>query len=366
MKLNIQAPINQLSYGIMATNMIKELDLLGVDITLFPIGKIDVPTEIIESGKIIQLINNQKYNFRDNDSLRIYHQHDLAQKIGKGRHFGYTTFELDEFTAVERNNMNVCDKVITATRWGQNILQYCNTYPDAYAPLGVDRSIFNESVVVQPRNIVRDSKDKFVVLNIGKAEKRKGTLEAIRAFNLAFTRYDPVELWLVISNVFLTPAEKLQWRNKILDPLFNPLYNKTRILDARLDTQHDIAQIIQQADCGLFLHHSEGFGLPILEMMSCGKDVIVTNYSGSTEFANEKSAHLVDIDTMEIANDDKWFTRGVGGWASIGVNQITTTAAHLINLYDKVTPSKSEQAIATAQRFTWQNTAKTLVELLLV
>jgi glycosyltransferase involved in cell wall biosynthesis len=42
--------------------------------------------------------------------------------------------------------------------------------------------------------------------------------------------------------------------------------------------------IIQCADCVVSLHRSEGFGLFIAEAMYLGKPVIVTNYSGSTNF----------------------------------------------------------------------------------
>ena len=74
---------------------------------------------------------------------------------------------------------------------------------------------------------------------------------------------------------------------------------------------------MSQADCGVFPAKAEGWNLDLLEMMSCGKSTIATNYSGHTEFCNKENCYLVDLPEMETAEDGKWF-RGQGEWGKIG------------------------------------------------
>lgn len=358
MRLNIQAPINKLSYGIMASNIVRELSLLGVEVVLFPIGRVDVPTEIIDPALVNEMVGRQKHDFSLNPSLRIYHQFDLAQRIGAGPHLGFTTFELDEFKQEEISHIKACDGVMTASTWGKSIVdKYVPNMSPAPAPLGVDRTVFNEHINFSPANQLRDSKDKFIVLHVGKLEKRKGILETIRAFNLAFKPGDDVELWLLSSRIFLNQGEQAYWHSQIKDVKNNPLARKTKLLWDFLETQKAVADLTIQADCGIFLSRGEGWGLPALEMMACGKDVILTNYSGHTEFATADSTHLIDIDELEVASDGKWFTSGVGRWAKIGERQIIEAAADLRNLYEKKIASKGPAAVARSKEFTWERTA---------
>ena len=68
---------------------------------------------------------------------------------------------------------------------------------------------------------------------------------------------------------------------------------------------------MSQTDCGVFPARAEGWNLELLEMMSCGKNVIATNYSSHTEFCNSENCMLVETTELEDAHDGKWF-RGQG------------------------------------------------------
>ena len=69
-------------------------------------------------------------------------------------------------------------------------------------------------------------------------------------------------------------------------------------------------------------------------MMSCGKQVIATNYSAHTEFCNDENCLLVDTNEKEDAKDNFWF-RGQGQWASIKDEQITSLAEHMRSVHEK-------------------------------
>lgn len=86
--------------------------------------------------------------------------------------------------------------------------------------------------------------------------------------------------------------------------------------------------------CDVFvsLHRAEGFGLAIAEAMVLSKPVIVTDYSGSTEFCNETNSIPIPyklVDIPDCQKDAVWY-RDVKHWAE---PDIDTAAAALRNLY---------------------------------
>jgi glycosyltransferase involved in cell wall biosynthesis len=115
-------------------------------------------------------------------------------------------------------------------------------------------------------------------------------------------------------------------------------------------------------DCGVFPSRGEGWNLEALELMACGKHVIVTDYSAHTEFCTKDNANLVTITEKELAFDNKWF-HGQGNWAKIGEPQIEQTANYMKDFH--VNNKRSEinhRGIETALEFSWDNTARKILE----
>ena len=114
----------------------------------------------------------------------------------------------------------------------------------------------------------------------------------------------------------------------------------------------------------MFPARAEGWNLEALELLSCGKQVITTYYSGHTEFCTKENAHLVTIDKKEKAFDGKWFDGKTGSWAHLGSSQIDQLVEHM----RKVHKSKQDGSlttnhagIKTAQEFSWDNSAEKIL-----
>ena len=97
--------------------------------------------------------------------------------------------------------------------------------------------------------------------------------------------------------------------------------------------------------------------------MSCGKQIVATNYSAHTEFCNDSNSLLVDINSTEDAFDGKWF-KGQGKWAKIDDEQISDISNHMRSVYEQKRSGKdliNTEGIKTAEKFSWENTAREIV-----
>lgn len=344
--LNINCPVGGTGYGITSFNIVKELHSLNVNISLFPIGNQFHVNSEDEKFLVQELIsNNSKFDY-DAPCLKIWHQHELASRIGKKDYYVFPFFEVDKLHDIEIHNINSSDFVFTASQWGKSVLENNRiSKPIIVAPLGVDAKIFT------PPNNIKIENPNYIFFHIGKWEVRKSHDFLIKCFNEAFDEKDNVELWMVPHNPFITKEEEQSWLNLIIG---SKLKNKIKIYN-RLPTQYHLAEFINNGDCGVFLSRAEGWNNEIPEAMAMNKPIIATNYSAHTEYCNSDNSFLVNINDTEPAIDGKWFS-GHGNWAKLDKEQLEQTVEYMRFVYRnniKTNPS----GLDTASKYSWKNTA---------
>lgn len=353
-KININSPVGKTGYGITSWNIAKQLHLLGIDVSLFPIGnsvELNGRDDQVIAEKMLDRINDFEIK---SPFLKIWHQNDLAFRIGVGDYYSFPFFELDTFNKREIHHMNSCDYMFATCKWAKSILRNNDIdIPIAIAPLGVDASIFHVP------NKIRVDSGKYIFGHIGKWEKRKSQDFLLKAFELAFDINDNVELWLVPHNPFLNEQETNYWLQLASE---NKLRDKIKIY-GRLPTQYHLADLIFNMDCGVFLSRAEGWNNEILEFMAMNKPIIATNYSAHTEYCSENNSYLVHVDDTEIANDGKWFF-GNGKWAKLAENELDQTVNYMKYVYhNNITTNPN--GVTTSNRYSWKNTATIIHETLL-
>ena len=129
-------------------------------------------------------------------------------------------------------------------------------------------------------------------------------------------------------------------------------------------SQSDVYNIMSQVDCGVFPARAEGWNLELLEMLSCGKHVIATNYSAHTEFCNKENSMLVEINNLETAFDGLFFNGEYGYWAEIADTQKDQIITYMRDIHHKKQSGKLSHnlhGIETAKQFSWENTAKEIL-----
>lgn len=348
MIININAPINTTSYGYVSCNIIKELKKLGHDLRYIPIGPTVPDEDFIPDIKDVLL--RWDYSFSA-PSIKIWHQHDLGGFYGKGIRIGMPIFELEKFNDLERHNLKNPDKLFVCSNWAKNVIE--DQIPEqigniSVIPLGVDSKIF------RPVNLPKV--DKTIFGNFGKFETRKGHNILAEIFNKAFKKDDDVMLIMMPTNSFLTQEEHNEWIKK---------YKETKLGDkiifvGRQKTHKMVYNIMSQIHCGVFPSKAEGWNLEALELLACGRHLIITNVTAHTEFCDSKNSKLIQMESgYEPAKDIKFFN-GTFEWKKFGESEIEQTIEYMREIHRLRKDGKlslNNAGIKTGEKYSWENSA---------
>lgn len=354
--LNFISPINGLSYGICGLNLLLELDKL-CDLSYFGIGQIQVNTSKIDGEIVQKCLDRAKFFDRNAKSVRLFHQFSMDLFPSDFR-VGFPIFELNKFNELERHHFNSLDKILVCTNWAKEILikeEISSCENISVVPLGVNRNVFQALEDVPKWDVTR-------YLYPGKWEFRKFHDGFVDYFNDAFEATDNVELYMLSSNHFLTENEQKEWVDLYKNSM---LGDKIKFVPYQ-QSPHQLNAIYNSVDCVISLSRAEGWNLPLLEALSCGKEVIATNYSGHTAFLNKENAKLVDIDELELAYDGKWFMGdSEGEWAVLAESQKEQSIDYMREIHYRKQQGRglfNNKGIETAKLFSWENSAKTLLK----
>lgn len=344
----LRTPINQLGYGTVGFNILKNFIENGQEVCYFPMGNPECPN--IYHEMIAKSVQNQdNCNFND-PALTIWHQWQLENRLGRGKNTVISFFELDSLNNREINNILNHDHFIASSQWMKEIVtKHIPNINISVVPMGVDSEFYKPVFIPRP-----DDKP-FTFLNVGKLEIRKGHDILHEIFSKAFTKEDNVQLNIAWHSPFVDNSEIEKWKVMYKE---SPLGEKINFIDR----VGDLRPIYADADCGIFPTRAESICLPAIEMLSCNKPVIITGYSGHTEFCDQFNSYLVKIDELEQAFDGIWF-HGTGNWAKIGDNQIDQFVEYMRFCY-KTRMNINPNGRSRAEALDWKNVSKQISEII--
>jgi glycosyltransferase involved in cell wall biosynthesis len=156
----------------------------------------------------------------------------------------------------------------------------------------------SKSFCPQTLEKIKQSREKYnipenYIFYIGNIEPRKNLLKVVKTFIAFLEKYNINDLFLVIAGT--------NW-STYLDKLKNLVQSSGKYKDKIIFTGYiddeDTAPLYSGALCSIYASIYEGFGLPILEAMSCGCPVITSNCTSLPEVAGD-SAILIDCNNEE-------------------------------------------------------------------
>lgn len=204
------------------------------------------------------------------------------------------------------------DAVIVPCDWNRDMLAPQVDCPVRTVPLGYDPA----AISYQRRRWRRNSGVRFRWLFVGAPNYRKYSLStALHAYlhtrrDLLRRRGMDFEFYFKFSgegrNEHTDKAlDEMRTAGMLVEEREPGLFcgvgtDDDCIIDNRFLPREEILALMHSAHGGLCLHTGEGFGLNALEMMASGLPVLVTDYSGTTQFANARNAATIPARPCKI------------------------------------------------------------------
>lgn len=291
------APFHDYSgYGEASRNGLICLDRVGVEFTTQPICFVP---EKIELGEGAMLAKKHENTSRDYKIHIIQLTPDWFEKsIEKGKYnIGFLFWET---IGVTKQWVDCCNKMDEIWTCGE---VHAKTFRDS--GITVPIRVIPQSIKLdfQPfTSFPLNFKSDFIFYSIFQWTERKNPRALIETYWDTFRDNDDVCLLLKVYRSNFSEDEKEGIRNDIL--LWKkkqPQKHYPRI-ELFLDgmTHDEIMKLHSTGDCLVSAHRGEGWGMPQMEAMACGKPVISTNFGGIHEWLNDSVAWLVNYRLVSV------------------------------------------------------------------
>lgn len=229
-------------------------------------------------------------------------------------------WELDVLPPAWKESLKLIDVVLAPSRFvADTIRREIPDLPIIHFP----QAVFLPEHIVPDRPMwgIADDEVAFCCsFDVTSDINRKNPWAAIKAFQVAFSEHQRVRLIIKVNNA----SADLRYAH-LLEQLRERVATDARItLVERSLTYEEILGLYASCDVIVSLHRSEGLGLVPMEAMSLGKPVIVTAWSGTTDFTTPVNSALVDFTLIPVeASHLDYTTAYVGStaqWAEPNIN----------------------------------------------
>jgi len=186
-------------------------------------------------------------------------------------------------------------------------------------------------------------------------EDRGGIQYAIKAYLEEFSKEN------VNLIVKLNPAYGIPDLNRLTEQIKPNKENLPQIkFDIATYKYEELVKLYTSADVFVSPTRAESFNIPCIEAMACGLPVITTNFGGQTDFCDQTTGWVIGGELKPVEHEimyeeTKWLTP-----------DISELKQAMREAYDAKTSrkEKGKKALERAKEFTWENSAKKIVNLI--
>ncbi len=154
--------------------------------------------------------------------------------------------------------------------------------PVHYLPHGIDSDLFRPAA---PETHGGQDESRTAILFYANISERKGVMDMLQAFELIAPKFPRAELWIAGEGEQLNSAKTFA----------SGLYARNQIRFLGRQTREEAVYLMQQADLFCLASHGEPYGMTVVEAMSCGLPVIVTDAGGARYLADDEGGLRVPV-----------------------------------------------------------------------
>jgi len=294
MKLIVEAPLNQLSFGNVSFNFLREFFKAGIEIAYFPIGNIDL-TSFKVPNQFVDWLNhsmNHRHDALNKDltTLKLWHLNGSDQ-LRSRRQYLLTFYECNSPTNIEKNIAKMQDKTFFSSEFAKDQFDGSDTFS-----LGLDED-FHATEKKYMQDVIH-----FGLC--GKFEKRKHTEKIIKTWLKKYGNNNKYLLSCCITNPFFKPEDM----QKIIANLTEGKHYSNINFLPWLKTNTEVNDFLNAIDIDLTgLSGGEGWNLPAFNATALGKWSIVLNGTAHKEWASKDNSILVQPNGEQSVQDGVFF-----------------------------------------------------------
>lgn len=253
------------------------------------------------------------------------------------------------------------DEVWTPSRYCRQMFLDAGFAPErvAVVPNGIDPERFSPERALEPYPLA--TRGTFRFLYLGGVLPRKGVDVLLAAYRRAFTRADDVALVLKVfgtRSFYQLEDGGASFRAFADDPSAPELV----VIDDDV-SDDDVVRLYRSCDALAFPYRGEGFGLPMLEAMACGRPVIATAGGAADEFLDGDVSYRVPAERVTLTGEFRGeLLAGPGWWLEPDVDDLAATLRH-VAAHPAEARAKGVLGAERARRsWTWAHAAEIAAE----
>ena len=262
------------------------------------------------------------------ETVRVFLLHGRSL-FDRRYNIGWWPWELPEWPKSWADAYALVDEIWAASQYTGDAYRKSAPVPVRQVPLAVTldtTSSYPSSDFGRPHfGLPEHSYLFYLPFDFDSTTERKNPWASLRAFRAAFPGKRK-DVGLVIKVMHASPDDP-NWRR--LQAEIGA--DKRIILIDQSLSRHELLALYAACDCYVSLHRAEGFGRGVAEAMLLGKSVIVSDYSGTRDFAYGPHVHPVEGRLVRIKVGEYPGASGKERWFDVDVEQAAQRMTSLAN-----------------------------------
>jgi glycosyltransferase involved in cell wall biosynthesis len=256
---------------------------------------------------------------------------------------------------INQINRNV-DELWVPSRFVRDVFVRCGVPAERVRviPNGIDLNLFTPKGSTSRPQGAR----KFVFLFVGGAIRRKGVDLLLDAYREAFEPGEDVTLLITALG-----AQAAYLHNSLLGTVMaythDPTAPTAEIVTDELDDA-TLASLYRGCDAFVLPYRAEGFCMPVLEAMACGKPVITTAAGPSQDFCTTATAYLIPAQEIRVPDTPPPFGELVGEftWFEPDARELVRTLRRVYENREEAARRGTAAAEKVRADFRWSSITK--------
>lgn len=278
-------------------------------------------------------------SFHVNFCQPVYYQFNSKYNVG------YTPWESTRIPDSWKYNLSKCDEVWATSKFVKKV----------YQDNGIHHNIQVVPHGISPEYSILDREvtKKFNFLHIGADSKRKNAQLVVDAFLELFEDNEDYQLVLKYN--------KFCNADVYLDGKIVPAYNHPQIIGIpETFTTEQMIKLYHKCHCLVYPTSGEGFGMIPFEAIATGMPSIVTNLTGTAEFAELSIPLPAEWGSADYHSH--LYSGDMGDWAIPNYDALIDLMSHVTNEYEDFKNYTMRSARILHEFHSWASTADIIIK----